>query len=151
MHEAARGIPNPAGIGGVVYNSKGELIFVFLDSMVVRDSNEADLLGIRKAFLLWMRYGRVELIIEGDLVNAIRWGWLEERLILVVREIRDLCSGMVMSFHHVRMSANGAVDFPEKVGVEREDFVDLFLRFYAPVFLIFPLCMGFGFFFFFIL
>lgn len=69
----ARGRSGPVGIGGVLHNKEEISSLVFSELMGVRDSNDAELLGIRKGLLLWERHGHGELIIEGDSFNAIKW------------------------------------------------------------------------------
>lgn len=46
-------------------------LFFFYESVGLRDSNEAELLGIRKALTLPGRFVHERLIAEGDSLNAI--------------------------------------------------------------------------------
>lgn len=121
---AARGKPRPSRNGGVFCNSGGVTFLFFSELVGVRDSNEAELLGIRGALVLWVGCGKGKLIVEGDLVNAIKWATGCKRppwkLVLVVREIRALCSGRDASFVRVRRPVNGVTDFLMKIGVDRE-------------------------------
>lgn len=45
---------------------------VFLDPMGLKDSNEAELLAIRRSLTLWVGDGQGKFIIEGDLAKAIK-------------------------------------------------------------------------------
>lgn len=70
---ASRGKPIPAAIGRVLRDSSRLSLLVFSEPLVVRDSNEAELLAIRRAPTLWVDCGYGKLIIEGNLANAIKW------------------------------------------------------------------------------
>lgn len=98
VERAARGKPRPSGIGGVLRDVARTSSLVFSKPVGRRDSNEADLLVIRRALTLWvpMRYGN--LIIEGDSSNAIQWAkglkqpqW---KLTIVIREYGHCVSVM---------------------------------------------------------
>lgn len=60
---------------------------------------------------------------EVGLASAIKWAsgrrapW---KLILVVREIQDLCLVLDASFKHTRQSAKRVTDFLAKIGVDRK-------------------------------
>lgn len=75
---------------------------VFSESVGRRDSNETELLAIRRALTLWAPMRRVNLIIKGDLTNAIKLARGLKRppwkMATVVREIRALCLGLEVSF-----------------------------------------------------
>lgn len=47
-----RGQVGPMGISGVLHSAKGEISIFFLDSVVVRDSSKAELLGVKRALVL---------------------------------------------------------------------------------------------------
>lgn len=49
------------------------MIISFSESTGVMESNEVELLAIRKAIYLWSRFGNGNLIVEGYSVNLIAW------------------------------------------------------------------------------
>lgn len=51
----ARGKHGPTGIGGVLYNDKGEVLCLFFKGVGVRDSNEAGVLAILEALRIFYR------------------------------------------------------------------------------------------------
>ena len=61
--------PRAAGIGGVLRNHKGEVLYMF--SKNVRDSNEAEALAVLEALRICCRSFKVSLIIESDSFNAV--------------------------------------------------------------------------------
>lgn len=67
-----RGKLGPTGIGGVLRNSERAILLFFIESIGVKDSNEAELVGIRRTLGLWVHFGQGKLIIEGDSMNAIK-------------------------------------------------------------------------------
>lgn len=74
---------------------------VFTESVGLRDSNEVDLLNIRRALTIWKDCGKGPLVIEGDSTNAIKWAkglkcplW---KLVSIVKEIKGLSLGMDVS------------------------------------------------------
>lgn len=73
MDGAERGKPKPTGIRGVLRNSGGTTSRFFSKSLGVRDSDEAELLGIGRAWSLWGSFGQGKLIIEGDPEIATKW------------------------------------------------------------------------------
>ncbi|XVE82185.1 hypothetical protein DITRI_Ditri15bG0127000 [Diplodiscus trichospermus] len=65
---AAKGKPGPVGIGGILRDYMG--IFG------VEDSNAAELIAIREAFIIFASSRWVQnhaLIIESDSLNAVKW------------------------------------------------------------------------------
>eukprot|EP00268_Persea_americana_P068026 TRINITY_DN9427_c0_g1_i1.p1 TRINITY_DN9427_c0_g1~~TRINITY_DN9427_c0_g1_i1.p1 ORF type:complete len:120 (+),score=19.95 TRINITY_DN9427_c0_g1_i1:825-1184(+) len=70
---AARGKPRPAGIGGVLRNSKGEVLFTFSKPIGIRDSKEAEVLAILKALCYFSRFFHGNLIVESDSSNVVAW------------------------------------------------------------------------------
>lgn len=122
VDDASIGKPGSAGIGGVLRNHMGENSIMFNESVSIKDSNEAEILTIKRALIIWKDYGQGNLIIEEDSANAFKWAlglqrppW---RLINVVRKVRELAKGMEVSFTKVGRSANGVVDFFAKLGVD---------------------------------
>lgn len=63
-----------------------------------------------------------KLVIESDSTNSIKWaGGLKRppwRLPALVRKIKELISGLEVSFVHVRRTTNGLTDFFAKNGVD---------------------------------
>lgn len=45
---------------------------VFTESIDTRDSNEAELVSIRRALFIWVGRGGEKLVIDGDLANSIK-------------------------------------------------------------------------------
>lgn len=70
---AARRKPGPQEIGGVLRNHKGTTSIVFSESVGVGNSNEAEILKIRRALTIKKTYRQGKLIIKGDSANAIKW------------------------------------------------------------------------------
>lgn len=56
----------PAGIGSVIRDHNGEPLVVFVESIVRKESNEAELLSIRKALTIWISLGLDNFMIESD-------------------------------------------------------------------------------------
>lgn len=52
MDGVSRGKPGPLGIGGVLRNHSGVTTLVFTESVGIRDSNEAELLSIKRVLTL---------------------------------------------------------------------------------------------------
>lgn len=81
-----------------------------------------DLSALGKPYPYGLPWVGGELIIEGDSKNAIKWALGLKRpprkLITIVREIRALYSGRVISFMPVRRSVNGVADFFAKNGMD---------------------------------
>ena len=120
---AARGKPGPAGIGGVLCNSKGEVLFMLSKHVGVRDSNEAEVLVILEALWCFSRMFRGSLIVESDSSNTIAWvsnrkanQW---KFHFLFNEIRALSSSINVVFRHELRSANHVADALAKQGIDR--------------------------------
>lgn len=91
---AARGKPGPAGIRGVVHNDRESMMLAFSEPTGIMESNEVELLAIKRAVHLRSRYGNDNLIIDGDSVNAIAWALGRKntpwRLVNIARDIRKM-------------------------------------------------------------
>lgn len=100
---------------------EGSTSIVFTESVGIRDSNEAEILSIRKALVTWKSFGEGKLITEGNSANAIKWAMGHKRppwrLITVVRKIREMVSGMDVSFLQIGRATNGMADFFAKLVV----------------------------------
>ncbi|XP_077223042.1 uncharacterized protein LOC143856662 [Tasmannia lanceolata] len=115
------GNPGPAGIGGVLRNSEGEVVKAFSGPLGVADSTEAELRAAYQGFLVLGRERLAHSLVEGDSVNVIRWlkgsvspPW---RFLRIFDEIKDLSVGCSVDFLHVRRSANDIADRLAKEGV----------------------------------
>ncbi|XVF66499.1 hypothetical protein PTKIN_Ptkin10aG0041000 [Pterospermum kingtungense] len=73
---ASSGKPGPAGIGGVMRIHASEELARFSKSVGIEDSNVAELMAIREAFLTFIDSPYVyncALIVESDSKNAVTW------------------------------------------------------------------------------
>ena len=73
---SARGTPGVAGMGGVLWNCIGEILCLISSPMGILDSNEAELLALRKVLFLFEASGlgiSMELIVESDSKVALSW------------------------------------------------------------------------------
>lgn len=71
--------------------------------MDLKDCNETELLGIRRALTLWTSFGQGKLNIEEDSTNAIKWAKELKRppwklILVIIREIRALCFSLEVPF-----------------------------------------------------
>lgn len=69
----ARGKHGRAGIGGVIHDDRGRILLAFSEPIGLMESNEAELLAIRRPLQIWSRFGTGNLIIECDSTNGIAW------------------------------------------------------------------------------
>lgn len=74
VDEATRGKPGPTGIGGVLRNNKGEVLFRLSKNVGVCDSNEAEVLTIMEALKFLSRNFNGSLIVETDSSKAMASG-----------------------------------------------------------------------------
>ncbi|OMO72253.1 hypothetical protein COLO4_27741 [Corchorus olitorius] len=73
---AARGQPGEAGIGGILRDENGNTKLVFSKPIGQADSNMAELLAIKEAFLIFAASNwanEKELLVESDSKNAVKW------------------------------------------------------------------------------
>ncbi|OMO55420.1 hypothetical protein COLO4_36005 [Corchorus olitorius] len=73
---AARGPPGEAGIEGILRDDSGCTRLIFSKTIGIADSNMAEILAIKEAFLVFVSLDWVkeeELIIESDSQNAVKW------------------------------------------------------------------------------
>ena len=69
---APRCKPGPAGVGGVLRSSNGEVLLLFSKNVGVCDSNEAEVLVILEDLRFFRSFdGR--LLVESDSSNAVVW------------------------------------------------------------------------------
>ena len=120
----ARGKPGPAGIGGVLRDSRGKVLCVFSLFVSVRDSNEARLMAIGKATDLCsanpLMHGR-EIVFVSDSKVAVSWingvGFGNLKYVDLVYDIRNCLvslGGAVLSFRS--RSSNSYADNLAKLG-----------------------------------
>lgn len=69
-----RGKLGPAGIGGVLQNSRGDELVVSSKFLDVKDSNEVEVLVILGALQIFSVSFKWQLVVESDSLNAIIWG-----------------------------------------------------------------------------
>lgn len=114
VDRVSRGKLGPAGIGGVLHDEEGEIKLFFSEPVGIKDSNEVEFPGIRKALELQNSFENGKLIIDSDSTNAIAWARGKKtppwRLISILRGICKLCHGKDIEFKHVRQSANRVAD-----------------------------------------
>ncbi|XVE78048.1 hypothetical protein DITRI_Ditri13aG0112900 [Diplodiscus trichospermus] len=70
------GKPGPAGIGGILRDHLGNELIRFSRSVGMSESNVAELLAIREAFVLYVSssWARChDLLIESDSLTAVNW------------------------------------------------------------------------------
>lgn len=107
----------------MAHNSRGRMLLAFSEPTGIMESNEAGLLVIRRAIHLWSRYGNINLVIEGDSVNAIAWATGRKnaswRFVDIARDIRRMSRGRGVIFRHVSRSANNVTNFLVKIGVQK--------------------------------
>ena len=54
----AKGKPEPIGIGGVLRNDAGEVLFMFFKNVGIKESNEAGVLAILEALMIFFLLSR---------------------------------------------------------------------------------------------
>lgn len=69
VDRVTRGKPGPAGIGGVLHNSKGAILLMFYKNVGVRDSNEAEVFAIREALQIYSNHYHERLVAKSDSSN----------------------------------------------------------------------------------
>ncbi|XP_077232383.1 uncharacterized protein LOC143869472 [Tasmannia lanceolata] len=120
----------PAGIGGLLRDENGDVIWAFSGPIGVAGSNEVEVQAIYQGicFLQSEDLNRVE--IEGDSLNVIRWV-REKHLVLwrfaaLFDEIQDRVGSSSISFNHIRRTANGEANklARERVHMERVELFD---------------------------
>ncbi|XXG62464.1 hypothetical protein AAC387_Pa05g0816 [Persea americana] len=119
----ARGKSGPSGIGGVLHNSNGEVLYMFSKNVAVCDSNEAEVLAILEALCCFKKYFHGALIVESDSSNAIAWVTNKKinpwKVQFLFNEIRVLSTSSSVVFRHELRLANSFADVLAKQGVER--------------------------------
>ncbi|EOY23054.1 Uncharacterized protein TCM_015057 [Theobroma cacao] len=111
---AARGCPRPTGIGGILRDHRGEVKIIFSKPISETDSNFAEMMAIKEAFLIFSvsRWkNNHKLLIESDSSNAVKWikhpdgaPWRMRKLILQTKKLKREVEGW--EIQHVRREAN---------------------------------------------
>ncbi|XP_077239748.1 uncharacterized protein LOC143880655 [Tasmannia lanceolata] len=118
------GNPGPAGIGGVLRDDKGEVIWSFAGPIGIADSNEAEVPAAHQGIkLLEVEYLN-NVVVEGDSINVIRWLSGSHRFLWrftdLFNEILDIIGDSQVEFNHARRSANEEADSQARRGVALE-------------------------------
>ncbi|XVF83970.1 hypothetical protein PTKIN_Ptkin16aG0537100 [Pterospermum kingtungense] len=130
------GKPGPAGIGGLLRDHEGRVKIRFSKAIGMADSNLAEILAIKEAFVLfaesqWARSHK--LIVESDSSDAVSWSnhptnapWAMRRYINQIECLKGNIRGWEVV--HVRRACNSAADSLAKEAVFRvEELVDVSL------------------------
>ncbi|EOY16579.1 Uncharacterized protein TCM_035385 [Theobroma cacao] len=135
---AAIGCPGDAGIGGLLKNEKGETLIKFSKAISRGDSNLAEYLGIKEAFILFSNSiwaNNYFLVIESDSRNAIKWindpqktPWRLRKWMLHIEVLKKRVKGW--KARHTLREGNCEADQLAKERVGRE--IDL-LEFFHPM------------------
>ena len=107
MDGAAKGKPGPVGVGSVLRNYKGDVLYMFSKNVGNKDSNKADVIAILEALKVFVQLFRVSSVVESDSANAIHW-------------VSNL-DGSPWKFHFLlskikALSSSGAVSFSFFIG-----------------------------------
>ena len=70
---AARGKLGPAGVGRVIWDCNGDILFMLSKYVGVCDSNEAEVIAILESLRCFTRYYQDILIAESNYYNAVAW------------------------------------------------------------------------------
>lgn len=68
-----KGKPGLASIAGVLWNNKGDVLFMFSKHADLRESNEVDTLSILEALMIFFYSFHGRAIVENDSTNATSW------------------------------------------------------------------------------
>ncbi|XP_021290660.1 uncharacterized protein LOC110421389 [Herrania umbratica] len=131
VHGAARGCPRPAGVRGILRDSSGEVKVIFSKSIGTADSNLAEILEIREAFLIFLALQwreHQQLIIESDSSNAVKWTtgvsiapWKMRKWLLQMERMKKGLFGW--EIRHVLREANQRADTLAKGVLLQADIV----------------------------
>ena len=126
---SARGQPGKAGIGGVLRDESGSIMLVFSKSIGIADSNMAELLTIKEAFLIFCALENLSskrLIIESDSSNAVLWvskpnscPWRLRKFIMQMEGLKVKIAAWTIV--HIKREKNDFVDGLAKAGVEQQN------------------------------
>lgn len=71
VHGADTGKPEPVGTGGILYNFRGQALFMFCISVGSKNSNAANILAILKALRIYSQDFQDSSIVHSDSSNEI--------------------------------------------------------------------------------
>ncbi|XP_077225513.1 uncharacterized protein LOC143858674 isoform X3 [Tasmannia lanceolata] len=118
------GNPGPSGIGGVLRNENGEVVWAFAGPIGVADALEAEVRAVHQGMILLGQEILGNLVVEGDLLNVIRWlkgtsshPW---RFDHYFDEIKDCIGDAAVIFRHVRRLANDIANWLAREGVSKD-------------------------------
>ncbi|OMO83173.1 hypothetical protein COLO4_22651 [Corchorus olitorius] len=124
---SARGQPGEAGIGGILRDDSGNTKLVFSKFIGIADSNMAELLAIKEAFLIFVASEwstNTELIIESDSLNATKWvnepnsvPWIHRQILFQIKGLKKKIKNW--SVVHVFREMYGIADTLAKSRVYR--------------------------------
>lgn len=128
-------MPGEAGIGGLLRDENGEVLIKFSKAFGRGDSNLAEYLGIREAFILFSNSvwaSSHSLSIESDPQNVIRWikepsktPWRLRKWMLHIEVLKKRVNDW--QIRHTLREGNKGADLLAKEGVGREvDLVELY-------------------------
>jgi ribonuclease HI len=130
---AAKGNPGRTGLGGVIRDSKGNIIRLYAGSLGNSTNNAAEFRALETGLEILNREGMTNAIVEGDsalvintvrkLQNGARMGKIQRhwRLAHLLKKIQEhLQTGITVELRWVRRSANGLADRIENEGVDKE-------------------------------
>jgi ribonuclease HI len=130
---AVKGNPGRTGLGGVIRDSKGNIIRLYVGSLGNSTNNAAEFGALETGLEILSREGMTNAIVEGDsalvintvrkLQNGTRIGKIQRhwRLAYLLKKIQEhLRTGITVELRWVRRSTNGLADRIENEGVENE-------------------------------
>jgi ribonuclease HI len=130
---AAKGNPGRTGLGGVIRDSKGNIIRLYAGSLGNSTNNAAEFGALETGLEILSREGMTNAIVEGDsalvintvrkLQNGTRMGKIQRhwRLAHLLQKIQEhLRTGITVELRWVRRSANGLADRIANEGVDNE-------------------------------
>ncbi|XVF66579.1 hypothetical protein PTKIN_Ptkin10aG0048600 [Pterospermum kingtungense] len=128
------GKPGPAGVGWILRDHHGNELIRFSKSIGVEDSNVAELLAIREAFILFLSSTWVmssKLIVESDSMVAVDWARKPSSVPCRVRNFINHLENLKLKCKdwkivHIFRKANQVADKLAKEEVQREASFVLF-------------------------
>ncbi|XVF45253.1 hypothetical protein PTKIN_Ptkin02bG0190300 [Pterospermum kingtungense] len=122
------GKPGPTGIGGILRDHDGNELIPFSKSIGVADSNVAELIAIREAFILFLSSLWAlssKLIVESDSMIAVGWVSKPSAVAWKVRNLINHLENLKLKINnweivHTYREANQVADSLAKEGVYRE-------------------------------
>eukprot|EP00253_Pinus_taeda_P026308 PITA_26308 len=131
---ASRGNPGPAGIGGVVRNHGGEILYIYSQALGEATNNEMEFAAMEKGLRILHANQMANVVIEGDSELAItaarriyhgtpvgrvmkHWRLAQtiENIAILLRKMKGL------TFQAIRRKGNAVADHLANVGIENPD------------------------------